>query len=148
MATGWDGMRKMPGWPDDQVFVTGRVSHNWLFQKVALAVHHGSAGTTAATLRAGIPSVVVPFLSDQLFWAWRLEKLGIAPPRVSINTLTAEQLAHAISLANETGMRKRASEAAKQISSEDGVGVAVAILADFASLNAQRGGRHSPVRLA
>ncbi len=123
----------MPGWPDDQVFLTERVSHKWLFQKVALAVHHGGAGTTAATLRAGIPSVVIPFLSDAPFWAWRLEKLGIAPPRVSANTLTAAQLAHAIGLANDAGMRKRAREAAKQISSEDGVGVAVAMLADLAS---------------
>jgi UDP:flavonoid glycosyltransferase YjiC (YdhE family) len=38
---------------------------------VRATVHHGGAGTTAASLRAGIPSIVCPFFGDQPFWARR-----------------------------------------------------------------------------
>jgi UDP:flavonoid glycosyltransferase YjiC (YdhE family) len=47
------------------VFVAEALPHDWLFPRTAAAVHHGGAGTTAAALRAGVPSVVVPFMADQ-----------------------------------------------------------------------------------
>jgi sterol 3beta-glucosyltransferase len=43
------------------------VPHDWLFPRMAALVHHGGAGTTAAGLRAGVPSVIVPFTADQPF---------------------------------------------------------------------------------
>lgn len=46
---------------------------------MAAALHHGGAGTTAAVLRAGLPSAVLPFLGDQPFWADRLRCAGAAP---------------------------------------------------------------------
>ncbi|HLL41204.1 MAG TPA: hypothetical protein VK357_16305, partial [Rubrobacteraceae bacterium] len=48
---------------------------DWLFDRVRLAVHHGGAGTTAASLRVGLPTVVVPFFLDQAFWGWRVAKV-------------------------------------------------------------------------
>lgn len=35
-------------------------------------VHHGGAGTTAAAVKAGVPSVIFPLLADQPFWASRV----------------------------------------------------------------------------
>ncbi|WP_418930443.1 glycosyltransferase [Gordonia hongkongensis] len=40
-------------------------------------VHHGGAGTTAAVLRAGRPSVVCWYGADQPFWGAELERLGV-----------------------------------------------------------------------
>jgi len=34
--------------------------HDWLFKQIDAAVHHGGAGTTGASLRAGLPTVVHP----------------------------------------------------------------------------------------
>ncbi|MFT2720350.1 nucleotide disphospho-sugar-binding domain-containing protein [Deinococcus sp. A31D244] len=39
--------------------------HSWLFSRVAAAVHHGGAGTTTASLRAGIPTIITPFFGDE-----------------------------------------------------------------------------------
>ena len=72
------------------VHVLDEAPHDWLFPRVAVAVHHGGAGTTAAAARAGIPSVVTPFLMDQFFWAKRLEALGLAPGAIRHRKLTAE----------------------------------------------------------
>src|SRR5258708_9892738 len=64
----------------DSVLAIEPCPHDWLFPRVAAAVHHGGAGTTAAALRAGVPSVVVPFFADQPFWAWRGSAPGAGPP--------------------------------------------------------------------
>lgn len=45
-----------------------------------LVVHHKGAGTSAAVLRAGFSSVVVPFFGDQPSWVWRPLPVGAAPP--------------------------------------------------------------------
>jgi len=54
------------GWqtndPPDNVLLIESAPHDWLFARVAAAVHHGGAGTVAASLRAGIPTLVIPFL--------------------------------------------------------------------------------------
>jgi len=41
-------------------------------------LHAGEAQLTAAILRAGKPSVVVPCVGDQSFWAWALHRAGAA----------------------------------------------------------------------
>ena len=70
--------------------------HDWLFARCAAVVHHGGAGTTAATLRAGLPSVVVPVFGDQLFWGERLHALNVTPPPLPRRQLTGANLAVAI----------------------------------------------------
>jgi sterol 3beta-glucosyltransferase len=62
------------------------------------AVHHGGSGTTAAVLRAGLPSVVAGVLADQAYWAWRVEKLG-AGVRLPFRRITADRLGAAVDAA-------------------------------------------------
>lgn len=51
--------------------------HDWLFSQIDAAVHHGGAGTTGASLRAGVPTIVKPFFGDQFFFGSRVEDLGV-----------------------------------------------------------------------
>jgi len=51
--------------------------HDWLFRQVDAVVHHGGAGTTGASLRAGVPTVIKPFFGDQFFFGSRVEDLGV-----------------------------------------------------------------------
>lgn len=51
--------------------------HDWLFKQIDAATHHGGAGTTGASLRAGIPTIVKPFFGDQFFFGSRIEDLGV-----------------------------------------------------------------------
>lgn len=51
--------------------------HDWLFRQIDAAVHHGGAGTTGASLRAGLPTVIKPFFGDQFFFGSRVEDLGV-----------------------------------------------------------------------
>jgi sterol 3beta-glucosyltransferase len=62
--------------PEDILSIKS-VPHDWLFPQIDAAVHHGGAGTTGASLRAGIVTVIKPYFGDQYFWANRVEDLGV-----------------------------------------------------------------------
>ncbi len=51
--------------------------HDWLFTQIDAAAHHGGAGTTGASLRAGVPTIIKPFFGDQFFFGSRIEDLGV-----------------------------------------------------------------------
>jgi sterol 3beta-glucosyltransferase len=51
--------------------------HDWLFKQIDAAAHHGGSGTTGASLRAGIPTIIKPFFGDQFFFGLRVEDLGV-----------------------------------------------------------------------
>ena len=105
------------------------VHHAWLFPRVSAVVHHGGSGTTGAGLRAGAPSVLVPHLGDQPFWARRVAELGVGPQPVARRQLTAQRLAEAITRAvTDTGIQERARSFGERIRAEDGIGQAVEIL--------------------
>ena len=107
---------------DDDVLVIGEAPHDWLFPKMAAVVHHAGAGTTAAGLRAGVPTVSVPMITDQPFWASRVTALGAGPRAVSYKSLTAGSLATAIGDAvSRAAYRTRAQEIARQLATEDGI---------------------------
>ncbi|XP_020596431.1 sterol 3-beta-glucosyltransferase UGT80B1-like, partial [Phalaenopsis equestris] len=88
-------------------------------------VHHGGAGTTAAGLRAGCPTTVVPFFGDQFFWGERIVSKGVGPPPIPISELNVERLSNAIRFMLEPEVKLRAMELGKQIENEDGVEGAV-----------------------
>jgi len=96
---------------------------------MAAVVHHGGAGTTAAGLRAGLPTIICPFLGDQPFWGRRVHALGVGPAPIPQKRLNADNLAEAIRAATtDSAMRARAAALGERIRAEDGVGNAVAIV--------------------
>ena len=127
IATGWGGLRT--GSLPDSILEIDQAPHDWLFPRMAAIVHHGGAGTTAAALRAGKPSVIVPFFGDQPVWARRVYEIGAGARPIPQKKLTADNLANAIS--NVTGnaeMRRIAEELGEKIRSDNGVDAAVAII--------------------
>ncbi len=113
----------------DTILPIAKAPHAWLFPRVAAVVHHGGAGTTAASLRAGVPTLVTPLAVDQFFWGKRVEALGVGPRPVPQRSLTAARLAHALEQATQTeAMRARAQALGKAIQAEDGVQRAVEII--------------------
>jgi UDP:flavonoid glycosyltransferase YjiC (YdhE family) len=73
----------------DNVKVVDAVNHAAVFPACRVVVHHGGAGTTAAGLRAGIPSLVLSFsVDDQPIWASAVEQLKVGAERAfSASTL-------------------------------------------------------------
>ena len=127
LARGWGGLAavEVPA----NVRVIDGAPHDWLFPQTAAVVHHGGAGTTAAGLRVGKPTVICPFLGDQPFWGKVVHARGVGPEPIPQRRLTAGALADAIRTAvQDVAMQQRAAALAAQISAEDGVANAVAII--------------------
>ena len=117
----------------DFIFGVDAIPHDWLFPKMAAVIHHGGAGTTAAGLRAGVPSVIVPTFGDQFFWGWRVHELGAGPRPIPRNKLTLGDLTKAIEQAiHNADIKAKASLIGQQIRAENGVEAAVHMIDNYA----------------
>ncbi|BGP13097.1 hypothetical protein JCM10213_000900 [Rhodosporidiobolus nylandii] len=99
------------------------IPHDWLFPRIDAAVHHGGAGTTGASLRAGLPTIIKPFFGDQHFYADRVSTLGIGS---HVRNFTVEKLTEALTTAvHDEKQIERARLAGEEIRKEDGVATAI-----------------------
>ena len=96
VSKGWGGLGADDLGKPDEVYMLGNVPHDWLFEHVSSVVHHGGAGTTAAGIKAGKPTIVVPFFGDQPFWGAMIARANAGPDPIPYKQLTAEKLAEAI----------------------------------------------------
>lgn len=127
IASGWGGLSETAA--SAAIHFMQDIPHDWLFPRMAAVVHHGGAGTTAAGLRAGRPTVICPFIFDQPFWGRCLHERGLSPPPIPQKRLTVEKLAAAIQHAvTDKKMEERCRAVAAQIAAEDGIGRAVKFL--------------------
>lgn len=127
MATGWGGLApiRLP----ETIFQIEQAPHDWLFPRMRAIVHHGGAGSTAAALLAGKPTLVCPFLLDQPFWGQRIHALGVGPKPLPQKKLSAAQLAAALeTITTDPVMRSRAQTQGAQIAAENGVEQGVAAI--------------------
>ncbi len=132
LLSGWGGLH-LDGIDPQRVYVADAIPHDWLFPHMAAVVHHGGAGTTAAGLAAGVPSVVVPFFGDQPFWGRRVAELGVGTEPIARKKLTAGGLAAALRQATtDLALRQRAAALGAAIRREDGIGRAVAVIDSLA----------------
>jgi UDP:flavonoid glycosyltransferase YjiC (YdhE family) len=118
----------------DGVIITGPLPHEWAFPQVDVVIHHAGAGTTAAAVRAGRPSVPVPVLGDQYLWARRLHQLGVAPAPVRGRDLSASSITDAVRAALVPTVRERAAALGRTVAAEDGVRATVDLIHRYAGI--------------
>ena len=128
LHAGWAGLGRQP-LPDHVYPIDTFVPYDWLLPRTAAAIHHGGSSTTAQALRAGVPSLVVPFLFDQFFWGRRVAALGAGPQPLPFRRLTAARLTQRIRrLVDDDGLRRAAAILGQQLRSEAGIAAAVTAL--------------------
>ncbi|QSS63499.1 UDP-glucose:sterol glycosyltransferase [Histoplasma capsulatum] len=97
--------------------------HDWLFSQIDAAAHHGGAGTTGASLRAGIPTIIKPFFGDQFFFGSRVEDLGVG---ICMKRLNVSVFSRALWEATHSErIIVKAKTLGEQIRKEDGVATAI-----------------------
>lgn len=124
LVTGWGGLSvsaDLANSPD--VMVRESVPHETLLPHISLAIHHGGSGTVHAHLRAGVPSVIMPFIADQPWWAWLLHRAGLGPKALAPNTRSVPALVSALQQANL--VRPAVTKASKAMVEENGVATAM-----------------------
>lgn len=76
---------------DDHVMLVGAANYAATFPACRAIVHHGGSGTTAASLRAGVPTLILWTWPDQAIWGAQLDKLKVGTAR-RFSTTTLESL--------------------------------------------------------
>jgi UDP:flavonoid glycosyltransferase YjiC (YdhE family) len=130
LHSGWAGLHAEDLPPE--IYLLDSAPHSWLFPRMAAVIHHGGAGTTAAALRAGVPSAIVAHMGDQPYWGRRVHELGVGAAPIRRHHLTTERLTQMIrSLTGDPALRGRAAAFGERIRAEDGVGTAIRILTPY-----------------
>jgi sterol 3beta-glucosyltransferase len=127
LATGWNGLSKIDCLPED-MFILESAPHAWLFPRMAAVVHHGGAGTTAAGLRAGIPSVIIPASNDQFAWGRRVYELGAGSKPIPRKKLSTEILSEAINFTLKSEIVAASEALGNKIQTETGAQNAAKII--------------------
>ncbi|MEM6462167.1 MAG: glycosyltransferase [Pseudomonadota bacterium] len=138
LAKGWGGLTasRFP----DSILMIDEAPHDWLLPQVAAVIHHGGAGSTAAGLRAGKPTLICPFFADQPFWGKTVHHLGAGPKPIPQKKVTTEKLVGAIDqLMSDEGMRRNAERIGNSLRDEDGVKNAVAFVETVAGASTGTG---------
>jgi len=130
VCAGWTDFSDVPEF--DHVKVVGAVNYATIFPSCRAVVHHGGAGTTAAGLRAGVPTVILWMADVQVIWGSAVKRLKVGTARrfsaATEKTLVADLRTI---LAPEYIARAR-SLATRMTRPADSVAAAADLLEDFA----------------
>src|SRR5690606_11490043 len=91
-----------------------------LFPRAAAIVHQGGVGTTGQALRAGVPTVIVPFSHDQPDNAARTVRLGTGRTLARSRYKAARVAQELAALLHDQACASRAGAIGKVVRDEDG----------------------------
>lgn len=131
VSGGWSGfMSGTETLATENIRVVGHIDHGSVLPLCRAAVHHGGAGSLAAGLRAGLPTLVTWFGADQPIWGHAVSTSGIGAT-IPVSRVTADHLtdAFATSLSPEVA-RKAALVSRAMISPGEAVTTAADIITD------------------
>lgn len=89
ICAGWSDFSDVPHF--DHVKVAGGVNYAAVFPACRAVVHHGGSGTTAASLRAGVPTLILSMDVNQTLWGGRVKRLKVGTAR-RFSSTTRESL--------------------------------------------------------
>jgi UDP:flavonoid glycosyltransferase YjiC (YdhE family) len=127
LHTGWAGLASAENEPiPENIISINYAPYTWLFKRMAGVVIHGGAGAVHCAARAGVPTLVVPFLYDQFGWGKRIHELKAGPPPLPFKKLASDQLALRLGeLVNTPVYAAGAADLGRRIQPEDGLSAAV-----------------------
>jgi UDP:flavonoid glycosyltransferase YjiC (YdhE family) len=111
----------------DHVKVVGPMNYTTILPTCRAAVHHGGAGTTAAGLRAGLPTLILWDVADQYIWATQVKRLKVGSAK-RLSNVSRKSLIRQLRKILASDCMARAREIAPRMTKPS---VGVAIVADL-----------------
>jgi sterol 3beta-glucosyltransferase len=118
VGAGWTEFAKSPS--SDDILIVGTFNHDAVLPRCRAAVHHGGAGTTHASLQAGLPTLVCSVFGDQPLWGDRVAALGVGMT-FPFQRLRSIRLEPALELLLSEPVKARARSLAEQLRVDNGV---------------------------
>jgi sterol 3beta-glucosyltransferase len=117
VGAGWS---ELPETHSAGTYVAGTIDHDAIFPRCRAAVHHGGAGTTAASLAAGLPTVVCSIFGDQSLWGHRVAALGVGAT-MPMQRMNRARLTDALRSVLTDDVRQRVSALGAELRAADGL---------------------------
>ena len=132
VCSGWTDFSHVPHF--DHVKVVGAVNFATVFPACRAVVHHGGAGTTAAGLRAGVPTLILWMTDVQVMWGAAVKRLKMGTSR-RFSTTTQKSLVADLRTILAPQYANRAREIASRMNKPtESVATAADLLENFAPL--------------
>jgi sterol 3beta-glucosyltransferase len=127
----------------ETVFIAPAFDHDRVLPRCRAAVHHGGAGTTNASLRAGLPTLVCSILSDQPLWGYRVAQLG-AGTTFPFQKLEPRRLSAALDVLLRPEVAERARRIGQALTAENGTEQIADLVERFARSRGNSVGTREP----
>jgi UDP:flavonoid glycosyltransferase YjiC (YdhE family) len=98
----------------DHVKVVGAANYAAVFPACRAIVHHGGSGTTAASLRAGVPTLILWSSADQPYWGNQVKRLKVGTSR-RLSSTTPESLVDDLRTILDPAVAARAEQIAARM---------------------------------
>jgi sterol 3beta-glucosyltransferase len=134
IGLGWSSAEAEMHLPKSVILI-GSVPHSWLFPRMAAVVHHGGAGTTAAGLLAGKPTLIIPHTADQPAWGRRVWELGVGAKPIPKKKLSREALEAALRELSKPAIQENAARLGALLREEHGVKKAVECIQQYMQIS-------------
>mmetsp|Transcript_42512 Transcript_42512/g.90548 ORF Transcript_42512/g.90548 Transcript_42512/m.90548 type:complete len:554 (+) Transcript_42512:52-1713(+) len=132
MVKGAPDEKELEEYIASNVLFVDSAPHEWLFPQCSVTVHHGGAGTTAAALRSGNPTIITPCFLDQFGMGQLVVESGCGLKMPQFSKVTPERLGDAIkNCSTNSAMKERACQLGKILRQEDGLATATNIIDEF-----------------
>jgi UDP:flavonoid glycosyltransferase YjiC (YdhE family) len=118
----------------EHVKVVGTMNYAAAFPACRAVVHHGGAGTTAASLRAGVPTLILWTGPDQLIWGVRVKRLKVGTSRRFSATTRKSLVADLRTILAPQCLTRARELATRMTKPTESVATAADLVEDFARL--------------
>jgi UDP:flavonoid glycosyltransferase YjiC (YdhE family) len=132
VCAGWTDFSHVPHF--EQVKVVGAVNHSAILPICRAVVHHGGAGTTAAGLRAGVPTLILSTWPEQALWGAVVKRLKVGTARRFASTTRESLVADLRTILAPQYVTRAREIATRMTKPADSVAAAADLLEDFARL--------------
>ena len=120
----------------DHVKLVGLVDYSTVLPQCRAVVHHGGAGTTAAGLRAGMPTMILWDVADQPIWAAAVQRVKVGTAKRFAH-VTRKSLLRGVKTILQPDYAVRAREISTQMSNPvDAVATAADLLEEAVRVSA------------
>lgn len=130
LGANWHDAPSVKAGLPDTIRLCGAVDHDALFPRCAAVLHHGGAGTTATSLRAGKPTMICSVLGDQPFWGRRVVELGLGSFE-RFHRLNPARLHAGLQRLLDPDVQRRAAALGLRMRDEDGAPTAADAIVDI-----------------
>lgn len=114
------GLVEPESYDKDFIHFVKSIPYDWAFPKMYATVHHGGAGTTQSSLKAGCATMAIPHVGDQPMWNKRIAELGAGPKGMPIEKMNKQNLKEKLwDLYNNPQYKENAVNLGERMRAED-----------------------------